>query len=86
MIRWGHLRPHFLPDAVEGYEISIISLSGETTKINVCILANETEVTGLEKYSQYCITVRALIGVGYGNESDEVCAFTAEDGKFVSPP
>jgi len=30
--------------------------------------------------------VRALTGEGYGNESDEVCAFTAEDGKNVSPP
>ena len=86
LISWGHLKPHFLPDTVEGYEITIRSLSGETTKINVSILANETEVTGLEKYSRYCMTVRALTGEGYGNEIGEVCAFTAEDGKNVFPP
>ena len=58
-----------------------MSLSGETTKINVSILADELEVTELEKYSKYCMTVRALTGEGYGSESDEVCALTVEDGK-----
>ena len=81
LIRWGDLKPYFLSDAVDGYEITITNLSGETTKINVSILANEIEVSGLEKYSQYCMTVKALTGEGYGSESDEVCAFTAEDGK-----
>ena len=58
-----------------------MSLSGETTKINVSILANELEVPELEKYSKYCMTVRALTGEGYGGEGDEVCALTAEDGE-----
>jgi len=80
------LKPYFLPDAVDGYQISVTSLSGETTKSNVCILANEIEVTGLEKYSEYCMIVRALTGEGYGSESDEVCAFTAEDGMNVARP
>lgn len=83
LMRWGHLKPYFLPDAVNGYEITIISFSGETTKINVSILANEIEVSGLEIYSEYCMTVKALTGEGYGSESDQVCAFTAEDGKNV---
>ena len=83
LIHWGHLTPQFLPDAVDGYEITIISFNGETTKINVSILANEIEVSGLEKYSKYCMTLRALTGKGYGSESDEVCAFTAEDGNNV---
>ena len=83
LIRWGHLKPYFLPNAVDGYEITIISFSGGTTKVNVSILANEIEVSGLEKYSKYCMTMRALTGKGYGSESDEVCAFTAEDGKNI---
>ena len=82
-MRWGHLKPYFFPDAVDGYEITIISLTGETTKINVSISENEIEASGLEIYSKYCMTVRALTGEGYGSESDEVCAFTAEDGKIV---
>lgn len=81
LIRWGHLRPYFLPDAVHGYEISITNINGVTTKINVSALANEVQVTGLKKYSTYCITVRALTEEGYGSESDEICVSTAEDGK-----
>jgi len=81
LIRWGHLKPYFLPDAVGGYELTIIHLSNETTKINVSILASEMEVTGLEIYSEYCVTIRALTREGYGSKSDEVCALTAEDGK-----
>ena len=83
LIHWGHLKPQFLPDAVDGYQIITISFSGEITKVNVCILANEIEISGLEIFSKYCMTVRALTGEGYGSQSDEVCAFTAEDGKNV---
>jgi len=61
--------------------LTIIHLSNETTKINVSILASEMEVTGLEIYSEYCMTMRALTREGYGSKSDQVCALTAEDGK-----
>lgn len=81
LIRWGHLKPYFLPDAVGGYELTIINLNNKAKKINVSILASEMEVTGLEIYSEYCMTMRALTREGYGSKSDEVCALTAEDGK-----
>lgn len=81
LIRWGHLKQSSLSDATDGYVISITNSSGISTTVKVGVLEDELEVTGLQKYSVYCATVKAAIGEGYGNESDEICASTAEDGK-----
>ena len=62
--------------------ISITNSSNITTMFNVSVVEDEKEVTGLQKYSVYCVTVKAVIGRAYGNESDEICASTAEDSKY----
>ena len=39
-------------------------------------------ITGLEPYTNYSITVSACTSIGCGNRSDVVIATTAEEGKL----
>ncbi|KAL9951655.1 hypothetical protein ACROYT_G044364 [Oculina patagonica] len=85
LIRWGHLKQSSHSGATNGYVINITNSSGISTNHNVSFLEDELEVTGLQKYSVYCVTVKAVIGKGFGNESEEICASTAEDAPSAPP-
>ena len=81
LVRWDHWRAYFLPGVTEGYAIKKTYLSS-TAKTVVNGVIHEKNLTGLNKYKEYCVTVQAIIRrEGPGDDSEEMCASTAEDGK-----
>ncbi|KAL9951704.1 hypothetical protein ACROYT_G044426 [Oculina patagonica] len=85
LIRWDHWRAYFDPDVIEGYVIKRTDHNNVTEEIKVKEVVQEKALTGLNKYKEYCVTVKAKIMGGYGNESSEVCASTAEDVPSAPP-
>lgn len=82
LLRWDHWRPYFGDDASYEYLIKRTDYNNVTKEISVKAEEQENELTGLSKHRQYCLTVKTILKVGaYGDESDRICAFTAEDGK-----
>ncbi|XP_078352793.1 uncharacterized protein LOC144637605 [Oculina patagonica] len=89
LIRWDHWRDYFDPDVTVGYLIKRTDHNNVTEEIILKDLAQEKTLTRLNKYKEYCVTVTAITRIGhvegYGDESDEVCAFTAEDAPSAPP-
>ncbi|XP_078354170.1 uncharacterized protein LOC144638790 isoform X2 [Oculina patagonica] len=89
LIRWDHWRAYFNPDVTVGYLIKRTDHNNVTEEIILKDLAQEKTLTRLNKYKEYCVTVTAITRIGpvegYGDESDEVCAFTAEDAPSAPP-
>lgn len=78
LVRWA---PPADDAVVSGYMIKLTDKNGETLLFNVSGQITELLVNELYRYSKYCVTLRVINGSHLGNESDEVCAFTAIDGK-----
>ena len=82
LISWNHLRPYFASGTVKGFIITITNNRGQQIKNEtVQGLTEERTISYLTEYTEYCITVKAVTNVGLGDVSDELCAFTDEDGK-----
>ena len=57
--------------------------NGPTKTKNVTANSNQTTLTGLNKYTNYSITVFASTSKGGGNQSTPIVVITDEDSKFV---
>ena len=57
--------------------------SGSSQTKKVLAPANQTTLTGLNKYTYYSITVFASTSKGGGNQSTLIVVITDEDSKFV---
>ena len=84
-VQWGSVPPDNQNGIILSYTVSYTALPGgsEQTKV-VNAPANETTLTGLNKFTNYSITVFASTSKGGGNVSKPIIVITDEDSKFNS--
>ncbi|XP_067037302.1 protein sidekick-2-like isoform X2 [Acropora muricata] len=75
-----------VPAAILYYTVTYRALpSGSVQTKNVTAPANQTNLTGLNKYTNYSILVFASTWKGAGNISEPICIVTDEDTPSASP-
>ena len=82
-VTWKEIPPENENGVILGYHIFYKALPNEnerkiTVNDNTTLSAN---ISGLEEYVEYNISVAAFISGEIGRRSDPVLVFTAEDGK-----
>ena len=84
-VQWGSVPPDNQNGIIVSYTVSYTALpnGSEQTKV-VNASANETTLTGLNKFTNYSITVLASTSKGGGNVSKPIIVITDEDSKFNS--
>lgn len=85
LVEWDPLPAKYIHGVLLSYQMRFTKNKANATEI-ISIPPNMTrhQVTGLEKYSRYVISLAAVNEIGVGVASDEVTVWTEEDGKFAS--
>ena len=83
-VSWGQVPFLDRNGVILSYTVTYTALpSGSTQTKNVTAPSNQTTLTGLNKYTNYSITVFASTSKGGGNQSTAIVITTNEDSKFV---
>ena len=83
-VSWGQVPFLDQNGVILSYTVTYIALHGGSSQTkNVTAPANQTTLTGLNKYTNYSITVFASTSKGGGNQSTPIVVITDEDSKFM---
>ena len=84
LVQWGEVPPDNRNGIIVNYTVTYkeVPNGSPLTKI-VSTPTNQTTLTGLKKYTNYCITVFASTEKGDGNDSKPIVVITDEDSKFT---
>ena len=83
-VTWGDVPFSEQNGVIVNYTVTYTALPSGLTKPKVVTTsANQTTLTGLNKYTYYSITVFASTSKGGGNQSTPIVVITDEDSKFV---
>lgn len=82
-MKWDPLPARYIHGVLLSYQMNFTKDKTNFTK-EISIPPNVTKhhVTGLERYTRYIVSMAAVNDVGVGVYSNDVTAWTGEDGKL----